>query len=920
MLLGLGGFGAGVARRIKGEREQALRLVGGDALADDLRMVVAEAELLPEGVAAEVLAAAREVLGHARVIQAREQSDSEGITRLHILVFADLAEEAVREGLASTLAATEKLLLGHLGPIFESYRTGVDRGAAIVPLLTMPHPPAHAEGEAIVTCLKGLIRSVAATPAERRALPQIFVVEDVAERSILGAGELAQCLRNFASLLLYAGDLQLVSSLIHGGAAGAQPDEPLATFVCATAELPRSRLAAYGTQRVALEVLAAVRAAPRIDANMLELDAIEGLEVAEFSRAGEADSDVAEVLKRYAPDRSRDPPPPWWREGSAILDRYGPDERDRSLDVAQPPADPPGVWVGERMRAIQETWRLLQRRRFDDLVARDRTAVEAWRDGLLEDLRARVDHTLWQRPSPESFRAAEVLVAQLQRAFGDQLEQAVAARDASIPVKAPSFDALQRAHAELLDAARQKPGVALTGFWGTLALVGCVLFGGPMLSLLAVALGVDRGTTLGFLLLGHPTWTALVLGLLIVVGICGFHLARAHIAILRALDGLWSQLEQTITGPRNSLHDYFASRLRLARNIARVEVLLAVQAALADDAESLLLVDKAARRAQAILGEQQRQLGVRRVDGEDDLSGLLGRQDEALIESLVGPEGAIEIRDTLQKSDQQRRIDDVLTALADHYKRGDLWREEVPFADIDRLKAAAARHAEPIATWDPFADAGRSEATAKHLAGFLRRQRRTLRTALNFTGHEVHDPTGISRAPSGEAILPKSGHQLVDQALQDEYSQMSTSSGCELDRAYYLLVAGGIHEDAVASLRIEATSERGGGSALNPAVMQAPRSSSGSAPKPGGKAAPRSSSGSASKPGGKAAPRSSSGSASNLGGKAAPRSSSGSAPNPGVTPPPPGSDPVPRSGVKASLWGALPGAGSSKITPEGDDA
>ncbi|HGG56615.1 MAG TPA: hypothetical protein ENK31_02335, partial [Nannocystis exedens] len=342
VLLGLGGFGTGVACRIKGEREQALRLVGGDALADDLRMVVAEAALQPESIAAEVLAAAREVLGHARVIQAREQSDSEGITRLHILVFADLGEREVREGLASTLAATEKLLLGHLGPIFESFRTGVDRGAAIVPLLTMPHPPAHAEGEAIVTCLKGLIRSVASTPAERRALPQIFVVEDVAERSILGAGELAQCLRNFASLLLYAGDLQLVSSLIHGGEAGAQPDEPLATVVCATAELPRSRLAAYGIQRVALEVLAAVRAAPRVEAEMRELDAIEGLEVAEFSRAGEADSDVAEVLQRYAPDRSRDPPPPWWREGSAILDHYGPDERDRSLDVAQPPAEPPG--------------------------------------------------------------------------------------------------------------------------------------------------------------------------------------------------------------------------------------------------------------------------------------------------------------------------------------------------------------------------------------------------------------------------------------------------------------------------------------------------------------------------------------------------------------------------------------------------
>ena len=820
VLLGLGGFGAGVARRIKEERSLARRLVGGDEVSDDLRLVIAgeDAALGADAVAAEVLAAAREVLGHVRVVQARDLSDSEGITRLHVLVFADLGEAVIRDGLAETLAATESLLLGRLGPIFEAFRTGMARGAAIVPLLVMPHPPAHEQGVAIATCLKGLLREVTETPAERRAIPQVFVVEDVAERSILSSEELAQCLRNFASLLLYAGDLPLVSSLIHGGEGGGQASEPLATFVCATAELPRSRLAAYATQRVAMEVLAAVREAPRIEGDMRELDALEDLEVAELSRAGEADKDVAAVLERYAPDRSRDPPPRWWEEGSAILGRYGPDEGDRSLDAPIPAADPPQGWIRERMVSIQETWRLLQRRRFDDLVARDRAAVQAWRDRLLERLQERVDQTLWGDPSPDSFRRAEVLVSQLQRAFGDQLDQAIAARDASIPAKAPSFEPLQRAHAEVLDAARQKPEVALVGLWGAMALVGCVLFGGPMLTLLGDALGVDSGSATGFILLEHPTWTALALGLALVIGVCGYHLGRSHIAIVAALDGLWAALERTISGREGSLHDYFASRLRLARNIARVEVLLAIQASLADDAERLVLVDKAARRGQAILGEAQRQLGVRRAHGEDDLRGLLGRPDEALIESLVGPEGAAAIRDSLDQGGAQARISDVLATLAAHYKRGNHWREEVPFADVDRLRDAAARHAAPIAAWDPFADARRAEATATHLSAFLRRQRRTLRTALNFTGYEVHDPTGISRVVRGEAILPGGGHDLVREALIDENSPVPTRRGLEPDRAYYLLVAGGIHENAVASLRVgegsgQAAAQRLGGKA-----------------------------------------------------------------------------------------------------------
>ncbi|MCA9663684.1 MAG: hypothetical protein KC486_35470, partial [Myxococcales bacterium] len=350
-----------------------------------------------------------------------------------------------------------------------------------------------------------------------------------------------------------------------------------------------------------------------------------------------------------------------------------------------------------------------------------------------------------------------------------------------------------------------KPEVALIALWGALALVGFVVFGAPVLHLLGEALGLDAGAGLGVLLIDHPVATAGVLGLAAVLGVCGYHLAGAHMAIIRALDGLWAALERTISGRQGSLHDYFASRLRLARNIARVEVLLTIRASLQADAERLVLIDKAARRAQATLGEEKRQLGVRKVAGEDDLRGLLGRPGEALVESLVGPEGAAGIRDALDVTGKQARISDVLATLADHYGRGDHWREEVPFADVSRLKEAAARHAEPIAAWDPFADARRAEATAGHLAGFLRRQRRTLGTALNFTGHEIHDPTGVRKVIRGEAILPPGGHDLVRETLIDEVTPVPTRRGGEVDRAYYLVVASGIHEDAVASLKVTAT-------------------------------------------------------------------------------------------------------------------
>ena len=795
VLVGLGRFGGAVARRLWGERDEALRLAGADPDADDLRLVLSDLSEEPSEVGDRALAAVRAVLQHRRVVAARDRVDDEGLTRLHVLALADLGEPAVQRGLLPALQAIERALLGRLGPIFEAYRGLTGRGVAVLPLLVMPHPPAHPEGPAIAAAARRLIAAVRAAPPEARAVTQIYLLEDVAKRSILGEGELGQCLRNFAALLLYGGDLELLGHLVHGD----DPKEPLATFLCAAAELPRARLAAYGAHRIALEALAAVRAAPRVDTDLAELDALEALEARSLADIGDPDKDVHAVLERYAPPLVRDPPPRWWDEGADLRARYGPDPGDPSLDDPAPPADPPAGWLRERMHEIQEAWRLLQRRRFDDVVARDRAAVEAGRDRVHRRLRDRVDDALWSDPSPAAFRRAEELVHKLGRAFGDRLERAIAERDAIAPAPAPSFADLRAAHAAVLDAARRKPDVRVTALWGALALVAAVALLAPLLRLAADALAL-RGGLSALLLRDHAGLSALALALILVGGVCGHALLRAHIALLRALDGLWAARERTITGSRGSLFDYFASRLRLSRAIARVEVLLSIRAALDADGERLLLIDKAARRAQVTLRERQRQLGVRDCAEGDDLAGLLGRADEALIESLVGSRGAAEIAAALDPMGAEARTRDLLAALADHLRPGGRWREEIPFADVDRLRRAAARHAAPIAEWDPFADARRAEATAEHLAAFLRRQWRALRGALNFTGHEDRDRTGVRRLLHGEALLPPGGHDLVAARLRDERTPVPARRGAEPDRAYYLVVATGVHEDAVESL------------------------------------------------------------------------------------------------------------------------
>jgi hypothetical protein len=818
VLLGLGEFGAGVAERLRAERgpvdpssDHALGVVTARARSDDERGGDDETCLPLEDLDAVVeraLELVRRALAHTRMVAIRDAHASEHHTRLLILVFADLGEAEVRQRLWPILAGIQRRLLAELGPIFEAYRTGKQRNGVILPLVAMPHPPSSPEGPALAAAVHELVAAIAGTPARARAIPQLYLIEDVAEFSVLSEAELRQCVRNFATMLLYSdlgsdlgvGGSDLVAQLLHGE----QPAEPLATFVCAVAEFPRAKLVDYGRDRVALELLDAVRDAPRIDASLSDADALEQIEARAFERSDEAEQDVREVLRRYAPAIEPDPPPRWWERPELLSERYGPDPGDPSLLEAAPPAERPTGWLQARMREIEETWRLLQRKRFDDVVARDRAAVERWRDQLLERLHERVDRELWHDPSPQSLRRTEELVARLRRAFAEQLDDAVRERDQARPAPPPDFHELRQAHARMLDAARRKPDPSRMLLWGLLALVAVVAFLPPVLRMLADALWIGRDHWYEPLLRDQAWVSAFLLGVLGLGGWLGWTLGSAHLALLRALERMWGALRDTIAGGRGSLLEYFTTRLRLSRAIARVESLLAVQASLDADAETLLLIDKAARRARGELRDHLRQLGVELRPGErDDIFGLLGRGGETLVEPFVGEDGAADIVDSLLLEGRESRIHDVLGQLARYYGRGDRWREELPFADLERLRAAAEPHAEPIARWDPFAGAERAEATAKRIAGFVRRQRRSLRGALNFSGYEALDPTGVSRPfhRSGVAIVPRSALALVREQAEAEAEQLSLRPGVEEDRAYYVVTASGIAESAVASLQ-----------------------------------------------------------------------------------------------------------------------
>ena len=256
LLIGLGEFGAKVAERLLAEHRAGRNETAPDDA--ELQILVARSSIDIPALVDAALLEIRAALAHRRLVALRDAAASEDQTRLHVLVFGQLGEAEVRASLWPLLAALQARLLAELGPIFESFRAGKQRRGVILPLLAMPHPPSDPAGSAIRTCVRELVAALAGTPIRARAVPQVYLIEDVAEFSVLSASELEQCVRNFASLLLHidpqgeAGEL--VDRLLHG----TQLDEPLATFVCAVAELPRTKLAAYGCDRVVIELLDAL--------------------------------------------------------------------------------------------------------------------------------------------------------------------------------------------------------------------------------------------------------------------------------------------------------------------------------------------------------------------------------------------------------------------------------------------------------------------------------------------------------------------------------------------------------------------------------------------------------------------------------------------------------------------------------------
>jgi len=766
-------------------------------------------------LAGEVVGRLQRMLAHRGVDQARAREargqESAQATKVLVVLLADLGEEAVREAVGPTLDSLEDLAAERLRPIFASHRHGWQRNLVILPVLSTPHVPSAGGGKQIAARLRELYRQVQAKPVERRSVPQLYLLENVTDLSVLEEPDVDALLENFCLFISEGvarcgkntadspGALGFGAETLEHVLRGAQPEHPLGTFSVARTETGGHDLQEYLRCTLALQVLRRVRDAP----------------VAPEGSAGaqEVRADVAAALERPAPvdihARVREivsqarleprDPPPWHRFRREVLQYYGPDEGDPTIEEDRPTGEDQG-WLRGAVDRIRASWRELISRGFDELNEEFQLAVADWESdrvggpGVRDRLRKQLDEALLpasgDRPTAASYREARQRTAYIVGELEDQLGRAVTHRDRCEIELEPSFSPLRRAHGELLRAARAVPplwplGLAWLLFCGALtALLG------PPLRAWGLYKGFADGTVKHWLTVAHPHVSVGLLAGLALAGVGIYVFMRRYQPAREAHAALWDAADEVVLGQRRSLLSYFRGRLEYAWQLARVGVLNRTLRGLERDLARLREIDRAMEGAIDRYHERLAAIGVvRSHDGEDDPTALFSELRSPLVWPLLDPAQVA----AYIKREARADADKTLSLAEEQHGIYSRWRQQLPYLDDCPLDDALQPEVERLIPDPPWERDPLAEMVDRSLLEFSEAQRRSLPIGLPFRGAAHLDRSGVAQVADG-LLVPEQVHRRFMEG-KEEYRQTRLAtllSGAGAERIYSARVYNGV--------------------------------------------------------------------------------------------------------------------------------
>lgn len=718
-------------------------------------------------------------------------------TTVLVLLVASAEEQPVREVLQPLLESFEDLVMRELGPIFGGHRDALRRNLSLLPVLTIPYVPAAPEGASIAGAIAGIYRLLESRPA--RLIPTLYLLQRVTDLSVLEAEDVVVLLQSFclfvAEALASCGQAPTAPSGGESSHKDVLPhlDEtlnhvlgqvnvrwPLATAVVARAEPRGERMREFARCTLALRVIRAIRD------TTAEVEGIEGRdEVAAKVLEGlladvqsSADTAATHQVKPYVP--AGIPIPRWHALKEEVEAAAGPHPDPASAEPAQCPLLTP--WLHRyRKQWADANARLFEAGALDGLMEESQARMGQWEGGatgmggVRDRIQRIVDETLGiarsgEAPlSPSFLRQAAQRAAVLLGILRTELGRMLAARDGVADACPPSIEAVEDAHAALLEATRNLPSVRPLGVGAAVAVLLLTGIIGSSLPGLATVFALAEGTALRWLFTEAPFTTALVTAFLVVAFVVGRLFSRRHSAALRALRSLNETAEGAFLGQTGSLRAYVRSCVLHAWSVARVGALARASEGVELDVARLGDIERAVAGAEQRYRKRLSTLGV--VQGPDqgpepslDASRLFDDARRPLVWSLAS---SADVSAEVSAMARDLNVARVLGArsVAEMLSR---WRDELPFLrdePLDDALAEAIDQQVPLDFWEQSSSV--TDSARRGLRDFARSTRESLPLGLGDVQEAERIADGLLLPP---ALAPLQAEiaQHADAALLSE--------------------------------------------------------------------------------------------------------------------------------------------------------
>ncbi len=685
--------------------------------------------------------------------------------RLNVFIVGDAGEPFVRAIMRAVVREIHAELLRAFGPIFVTYRHGIDRALNIGPILWMPHPAdafagkhpelSRCEEAVIIEAVHGLRRWAETVPSQSLCIPQIFINGRVTDNAVISVPDSIRQTRDFISLFVRNDTGN--DHWLRQAATGSGRSDLLSSFVCYQIDFPTRRAREYLANRLARDLLRSLERVGRREAAVVEETlVVEPPDVSELveearDRLAEITRTAGDNIERLVNERIPDLGPA--TETRAIVESFS-DELEQDL-----------------LGRVHQEWRSLSRdlgvmdSQIDEL--RRETSIELGR--AIHQVRKHSDEVVRKTAGQGGLGTTRAVFNAMRKAAFDQLKEADRSRQQTqqlcINHRIPQTAEIESSRAAILDAAAGKPDQLPMRLGLVAWLAMAPALGAPLIFALAKLLELHLEPSVFEIILGPlgPVVGAIVLGLPVAL-LLRWRMRRAVRRVREAITDLGDRARRILHGTGGdpavdppSVRSFFDTRVRFAEALASSGYAASIREQVQSDAALALRLSRSVDIQEHKLRRRAESIGIRPEVGDasadtftDDVSGLFEGRSPGSADLLVAPERLQDYYLVRVPSTEKQAL---LPRFLSEVGGFETWREKACLSDSERVLDFGRLYFDDIVSTPIALQSAFVHEVGANLIAFVARNYPNIGFGAKFIGYEGLDPDGVHILANASLLL-----------------------------------------------------------------------------------------------------------------------------------------------------------------------